>query len=184
MAISSMTGFARAGGEDGRFQWIWEARSVNGKGQDVRLRLPSGWDRLDPIARPMAADRFKRGNLSIALEVKPLAAGTRLTVNEALLEILVARCEAAGESPRIDRLLQVRGVVESAEEEGADDPEEADARLKAIAATLAEVLDALQRAREEEGARTAAVIGDQLEEIATLTEKAAACAAKRWPTEL
>jgi len=175
MSLASMTGFARVSGEDARAQWVWEARSVNGKGLDVRLRLPTGWDRLDPLARAAAPKRFKRGNVSVTLELRTRQAAGRLAVNEALLQTLIARCEAAGESPRLDRLLQVRGVVEPAEEADAEEAE-TEARAQALAAALEEALDALAAARAEEGARVQTVIEAQLDEIERLTEAAAACA--------
>ena len=36
--IASMTGFARAQGELSGTAWVWELRSVNGRGLDVKLR--------------------------------------------------------------------------------------------------------------------------------------------------
>lgn len=176
MAINSMTGFARASGGDDRYHWVWEARSVNGKALDMRLRLPNGWDALDPIARAAAKTRFKRGNLTIALDVKSIAGDDALAINEELLGRLVARCEAAGETPRIDRLLQVRGVIETTEEGANPDAAEAEARLAAVSATLTETLDALATARSEEGARTGTVLAALIDEIATLTGEAAATA--------
>lgn len=176
MAIKSMTGFARASGGDDRYHWVWEARSVNGKSLDMRLRLPNGWDALDPIARAAAKTRFKRGNLTIALDVKSIAGDDALAINEELLGRLVARCEAAGETPRIDRLLQVRGVIETTEEGANPDAAEAEARLAAVSATLTETLDALATARSEEGARTGTVLAALIDEIATLTGEAAATA--------
>ena len=47
MALSSMTGFARSHGVCGSYAWAWEIKSVNGKGLDLRLRLPSGWDAVE-----------------------------------------------------------------------------------------------------------------------------------------
>lgn len=175
MSLASMTGFARVSGEDASAHWVWEARSVNGKGLDVRVRLPSGWDRLDPIARAEAPKRFKRGNVSLTLELKTRETAGRLAVNEDLLQRLIARCEAAGESPRIDRLLQVRGVVEPAEEAAAEEAE-AEAREAALAAALGEALDALAAARAEEGARIQSVIEGQLAEIERLVAAAGECA--------
>ena len=142
----------------------------------MRLRLPNGWDALDPIAREAAKARFKRGNLTIGLEVKAIAAAGALAINEDMLARLIARCEAAGESPRIDRLLQVRGVIEAAEDVAAPDEAEAAARVKAVAATMTEALDALAVARAEEGARTADVLTARVDEIDALTREAAATA--------
>ena len=60
MALQSMTGFARLDGQTGHHQWAWELRSVNGKGLDVRLRLPQGFERLEAEARRILSVRFAR----------------------------------------------------------------------------------------------------------------------------
>ena len=67
MAIVSMTGFGRSEGAGAGASWAWEARSVNGRGLDVRTRLPNGYDALEPVVREEAQKRFKRGSLQIGL---------------------------------------------------------------------------------------------------------------------
>jgi uncharacterized protein (TIGR00255 family) len=78
---------------------------------------------------------------------------------------------------RLDTLLGMRGVVETAE------TEESEAALAALhlamMASLAGTLDELVRARSAEGERLQAVIGKQLTTIARLIEIAAAAAAQR-----
>ena len=64
-----MTGFARAEGDELGISWVWEAKSVNGKSLDVRLRLAPGLDALEPKLRAMLAQRFRRGNISAILSV-------------------------------------------------------------------------------------------------------------------
>ena len=54
MGLSSMTGFARAEGESDGASWVWEAKSVNSRGLDIRCRLPGGMDFLDPELRSRA----------------------------------------------------------------------------------------------------------------------------------
>ena len=49
--VVSMTGFARSGGTAGPVSWVWEVKSVNAKGLDLRLRLPAGLDAIDVKAR-------------------------------------------------------------------------------------------------------------------------------------
>ena len=39
-----MTGFAREAGTTGPYQWAWEIKTVNGRGLDLRVRVPSGLD--------------------------------------------------------------------------------------------------------------------------------------------
>ena len=51
MALSSMTGFARADGVSGNYVWHWEIKSVNAKGLELRLRVPPGWDTIEPTLR-------------------------------------------------------------------------------------------------------------------------------------
>ena len=63
MTVASMTGFARKQGSQDDLSWIWEVRSVNGRGLDVRLRLPAGLDRIEPDLRKAASSVFSRGNL-------------------------------------------------------------------------------------------------------------------------
>lgn len=171
MTVSSMTGFARGEGADDRVQWAWEARSVNGKSLDMRLRIPTGWERLDPLTRKAVQSRFKRGNFSISLEIRTSASRGAMRINEALLDELVGKCEAFGETPRIDVLLTARGVLESAEEDSGAQTVDDD-RAQRILASLTETLHRLSEARAEEGERIATVLRDHLGEIETLVEEA------------
>ena len=68
--IYSMTGFSRSSGAFGRYSWYWEAKSVNGKGLDVRCRLPSGFEEFDLKARSIAEKKFNRGNISLNFAIK------------------------------------------------------------------------------------------------------------------
>ena len=86
LRLASMTGFARTEGSTDGLAWIWELRSVNGRGLDLRLRLPSGWDLLEPALREAAGQVLRRGNVSATLSVKretegALAPGTRIMVS-------------------------------------------------------------------------------------------------------
>ena len=63
MPLVSMTGFAEAHGGFETARWRWEARSVNGRGLELRLRLPPGFEAIEPAARTLATSRFKRGNI-------------------------------------------------------------------------------------------------------------------------
>ena len=63
-ALASMTGFARSAGSVEGLAWAWELRSVNGRGLDLRLRLPPGFDPLEPLLREETGKFLKRGNVS------------------------------------------------------------------------------------------------------------------------
>src|SRR3954452_11822621 len=84
--LMSMTGFARESGSlgDGT-AYVWELRSVNGRGLDLRLRLPNGQDALEPALREATGKRLKRGNISATLTLKR-EERPRLTLDPAALD--------------------------------------------------------------------------------------------------
>ncbi|ABC21233.1 YicC/YloC family endoribonuclease [Rhodospirillum rubrum] len=181
MALSSMTGFARTQGALGPQTWVWEARSVNGKGLDIRLRLPPGGDALDQPARRAVAERFKRGSISLGLTMTSDDQEQAYRVNEPLLKKLLAVTRELAmdgvDRPRMDGLLGLRGVLEpvgQAEEEGVREAREA-AQLRSLEATL----DALALARSEEGGRLAGVLAGHLEVLEDLRAQAANAEALR-----
>src|SRR5258707_15504419 len=115
-----MTGFARAEGEESGLAWAWEVKSVNGKGLDLRLRLPPGYDHLELPLRNLATARLKRGNVSVSLALEKRAAGSGLRINRAVLDQVVTllralETEIDAAPPRLDGLLAIRGVLETAE---------------------------------------------------------------------
>ncbi|MFZ1679668.1 MAG: YicC/YloC family endoribonuclease, partial [Rhizobiaceae bacterium] len=85
MPVASMTGFARADAVADERSLVWEVRSVNGKGLDMRLRLPPGLDRLEPAMRQEIQKRFARGNIQATLTVERSAEAAAPAVNRALL---------------------------------------------------------------------------------------------------
>ena len=176
MPVASMTGFARGTGQDGSVAWAWEAKSVNGRGLDVRCRLPAGMDAIDPEIRRIAGELFARGSLSVSLQIDGGQGQTRLSVNRGALDQMLDVCrelrqEVDAAPPSLEALLAIRGVVELAEEEEA--PEARGQRDALIVSNLRETLDALLVSRRDEGARIASVLADQLDEIARLAEQAA-----------
>jgi len=166
-----MTGFARAEGAGLDIAWVWEMKSVNGKSLDLRLRLPPGFDSLEPQLRTSLVQRFRRGNFSATLAVVRVNRET-LAQLVALINELAGEVEAA--PPRIDGLLALRGVVEMVEDESDTVLEK---RRRTVLDGWATALDRLAEARVEEGARLAAVLCGQLAELQALVEAAAECAA-------
>jgi len=181
-----MTGFARAEGADAAdlhpgLHWAWEAKSVNGRNLEVRCRLPPGFEALEAAARAALAERFKRGNVALNLTLARGGEPPRARINRELLDQLMAlAAEYAGkgkaEPPRLDNLLAVRGVVEVVEEAEPSEEQRA-VRLARMNETLARALVALAAMRQEEGARLAVLVGQHLDLIEELRQRAAATAA-------
>jgi uncharacterized protein (TIGR00255 family) len=174
VGVASMTGFARAEGEELGIAWVWEMKSVNGKSLDLRLRLAPGFDALEPRLRALLAQRFRRGSFSANLAVSRTMPATLRVNREALAQLIALMNELAGEieaaPPRIDGLLALRGVVETAED---DVDAVVEARRQAVMAGWANGLDRLAAARTEEGARLSAILRNQLAELAALVDAAA-----------
>ncbi len=174
--ISSMTGFARASGADSGQVWTWEAKSVNGKGLDIRCRLPEGMNELDLIARGRASKIFTRGTFVFHLSISDASSSPKYTVNRDLLDQLVQLASdlsatAEGwEAPRLDGLFAVKGVIEPLGVE--PDDEEIAARNIKIDQSFENLLMSLQAARLEEGSRISMTLSRQLKKMLTLTERA------------
>jgi len=181
-----MTGYGRSEGRDQTASWVWEAKSVNGRGLDLRLRLPAGCDALEPLAREAASRRLGRGNVQLGLSLSRQTDPGEMRINTALLTRLADLCRDWQQArpelapARLDGLLAIRGVVEPATEaEPEEDEATRAARFAAIRQSLDSVLDQLAAARCDEGARIAALLLGQLDQIAALTARAEACAALR-----
>jgi uncharacterized protein (TIGR00255 family) len=169
--LASMTGFARTEGSDGGLAWVWELRSVNGRGLDLRFRLPSGWDALEPTLRDAAGKALKRGNvtanLSIKRENEPRLVPDPAALEQALTLVMGLHARIPGSPvPRAEALLGLPGVMRPAQAEEAVDTAPA-----ALGFTRA--LAALVTARQAEGARLRTTLAALLDEIATLRSRAA-----------
>jgi uncharacterized protein (TIGR00255 family) len=173
-----MTGFAREQGEELGISWVWELKSVNGRSIDLRLRLAPGFDALEPELRAALAQRFRRGTFTASLAVTRTAPAAVRVNREALAQLVALMKELANEveaaPPRLDGLLALRGVVETIEDEADALVEE---RRRAVLDSWALALDRLSAGRTQEGARLAALLRDQLDELAALVTAAGGCAA-------
>src|SRR6056297_1184774 len=90
----SMTAFANARGATEGFSWSWELRSVNGKGLDLRLRVPDWIEGLEAGLRARLSKALTRGNVSLALRVQAEDEAGRLTLNSGQLnDVLTAMAE-------------------------------------------------------------------------------------------
>ena len=182
MTIGSMTGFAESAGSHEGLRWRWEAKSVNGRSLELRLRTPPGFDSLEQPGRMLAAERFRRGNFQISLTVEMDSATRGLTVDPVALAsaVKLAREVAAetGLAPaRIDGLLALKGVI--VQEDTIIDPVARGHRDAAILKSLATAFDALVKARLNEGAKLAQLLSAQVNEVARLVDEADGLAASQ-----
>lgn len=177
MSISSMTGFARTSGHLADVSWVWEAKSVNSKTFDVRLRLPTGLEHLEIAVRQTLAKTFKRGNLQVNLSLQGTAEKEQISINQEVLGQYVEMAKSLqvelGAAPfQIEGLLALRGVVEA---KATPRSEEQQAVLESeLLGSFAEMVQGLRDARQAEGKGLALVLTHQLEQIEQLHSAAVA----------
>ncbi|MGE0005212.1 MAG: YicC/YloC family endoribonuclease [Parvibaculaceae bacterium] len=166
-----MTGYARASSALDGLHWQWEVKSVNGKGLDIRCRLPAGFETLDLPVREIAQKHLKRGNVQIGLTADHGGAEQQLAVNETVLEQILQLAERlrerlGGSPPQIEALLALRGVIDVSAPI-ADEAATA-RRDRAILKSAEEAFRALAAMRKAEGGKLAAVLGLHLDRIEKL----------------
>lgn len=182
--IRSMTGFATKSGALGPHSWSWELRAVNGKGLDLRIRVPDWIPGLEAGLRKVATSDIARGNVSLGLRVVREEGSGTLAVNEAVLSTVLealGRIEMAAMDAGVSLapskatdIVTMRGVL--------DQPviEDDNSTLSTtLLAEFADVLNAFNTMRRAEGTALGAVMHDQLTQIEVLTNEAAALAQAR-----
>lgn len=171
MTLTSMTGFARAEGANDAARWFWEVRSVNGRGLDVRMRLPAGLEGLEMRAREAISKRFVRGSISASLTLRRDSSQVDVRINEDALSQVIRAAERIATTVkttdmRPEGLLALKGVLETVEPD--ETAEEREGLAARIIATLETALDGVAAARGAEGARLTAALGAHIERIAEL----------------
>ena len=176
MNVQSMTGFSRVAGENAATSIAWELKSVNGKAIEVRLRVPPGYERLEPAVRQAIQKRFSRGNFQVTLTVgKAAGVGVQPVVNEEFLKDLAGLSkrlqEQFGLAPaRADGLLALRGVLEVPEQA---ETEEMRAETDAVLlSTLESGIASLESARIAEGEALRRLLLGHIDSIEALTARA------------
>lgn len=181
----SMTGFAARRATGAGATWVWEMRGVNGKGMDLRYKVPEWIDGLEAGIRAQVGAAMTRGNIMLTLKVVREADGegsVRLNrvalgsvlqalhdVEQAAMAVGVTLAQANPAD-----VLAVRGVLEA----GVGDAETVALR-EALLADLPHLIADFQAMRGSEGLAIAGIIGGQLDVISDLLAKAKAAAAGR-----
>ncbi|MEB3420267.1 YicC/YloC family endoribonuclease [Salipiger manganoxidans] len=173
-----MTGFAAQSGEFAGMRWLWEVRGVNGKGLDLRLRLPEWIEGLEPAVRAAIGARVARGNVQVTLKLQSGGDEGACDLDEAVLgRILPAlrriEAQAAAQglvlrSSSAAEIIALRGVLATG-----TTVSDVAALREALMANFQSAMDQFAAMREGEGAALATVLAAQLDEISRLTRSAA-----------
>ena len=175
--LRSMTGFASATGSHGPHSWSWELRSVDGKGQDLRLRVPDWIDGLEMGLRRKLAAATARGNITLALRLAREETAGTFQINQPHLEavldamaIIEAQAMDAGLSlapSTASEIVGLRGVLETSPV-----ADEAAPLRDAMLGESDDLIAAFNAMRESEGAALEKLLRAQLDQLAALTREA------------
>lgn len=186
----SMTGFAARRGAGAGYAWVWDLRSVNGKGLDLRLRVPDWIEGLEAAVRAELQKAIPRGNVSLTLKVTQ-DEGRDDTAFRLNAEVLGAALTALAkvETAAMDAgltlrqataadVLTLRGVIDATAQEADTGP-----LRTALLADLPGLLADFGAMRGAEGKALAVVLSAQLDRIAGLARDAQAETAARTATQ-
>ncbi len=184
-SLRSMTGFASIDGTHEGWRFSGDIRSVNGRGLDLRLRVPDWIDGLEPAIRKVLQSKLARGSVTLNLRVSRDETQPEIGLNAGQLEATLAilsEIEFAAQNKGLSLasltaadVATMRGVIETREADTEQTPELRDAILAAVSASLTSFDD--DRARE--GAALAKVMDDQLEQILDMTERSSQAVGSR-----
>jgi uncharacterized protein (TIGR00255 family) len=191
--LKSMTGYAQARAVENDWNLRLTIRSVNHRFLDLHLRLPEGFEPVEPRIRKMIRERVRRGHLDVTLYYElagPAAVGVNQEVAAAYLAAANAlRAKFAIQTePDIAAILRLPGVIGLA---AASLDHSIDRIETVVAGVLTEALDRLDRMRAEEGVSLCndmnarlATITTLAAEVAKLTERARPAFARRLDSRL
>ena len=188
-----MTGYAQARVVENGWSLRVSIRSVNHRFLDLHLRVPEGFEPIEPAIRQAIREHVRRGHLDVAVHYElggPAAVGVNEDVAAAYLKAansLRAKFGLAAE-PDIAAILRLPGVIGPP----AASLEEELAKLEAvISRCLVEALDKLDRMREGEGSHLREEMSSRLRKITSmaggievLAERARPALARRLETRI
>jgi uncharacterized protein (TIGR00255 family) len=178
-----MTGYGEARISESGVNLRVAIRSVNHRFLDLHLRMPEGFEPIEPRMRKIVRQRLRRGHLDVTVRHElagPSAVGVNQDVAAAYLDAVDALRKQFGIStqPDLATILRLPGVIgPSAALSDEDLP-----RLEELTAKcLAAAIDKLDRMREEEGSALIVEMSGRLSSITTLTAKVAILAESARP---
>lgn len=182
-SLRSMTGYAQARAVENGWSLRVSVRSVNHRFLDLHLRVPEGFEPLEPRIRQIIRERVRRGHLEVTLRYElagPAAVGVNEEVAAAYLQAVHALQKQFGlhAEPDLAAILRLPGVIGPA----AASLDEELARLETIVVRcLTEALDQLDRMREQEAAALCREMSGRLGNIAGLAAQVAPIAERARP---
>lgn len=168
-----MTGFGVVTGESQAHSWTAELRSVNGKGLDIKIRVPDWIDSLEGEVRARLKQLIKRGNvtLTIKLQNDESEQTNSLSLDEGILSQTlnnIAKIEQLGLDQGVSftpskaaDLLAIKGIMTNK----ALSQEQLDTLCSEILTSLDPLYNSFLSSRSSEGAQLLKFLETQLDAL-------------------
>lgn len=181
--LRSMTGYAQARTVENGWSLRVSIRSVNHRFLDLHVRVPEGFEPVEPAMRQLVRERVRRGHLDVTLHYE-LQGGSAVVVNEEVasaylqtLNSLRAKFSITSE-PDLAALLRLPGVIGPP----AESLDEEMAKLEGVVTRcLADALEKLDRMREAEAIHLRDEMSAVLRRISEFSTKIEALAERARP---
>jgi uncharacterized protein (TIGR00255 family) len=182
-ALRSMTGYAQAHAVESGWSLRVSVRSVNHRFLDLHLRVPEGFEPLEPRIRQMVRAHIHRGHLDVTLShdlAGPAAVGVNEDIAGAYVQAVNALRKQFGiqAEPDLASILRLPGVIGSP---AASLDEQLERLEIVVSRCLSEALDKLNRMREAEANHLREEMAGRLRAIASDASKVQAIAERARP---
>ncbi len=175
-----MTGFARSNNEfmydNKKYTWVWEIKSVNAKGIDIKTRTPLWLEDINEGIKNICSKNFARGTFSISLDIKVENSNPEVQINSELLDTLTDKIKQIYLSdpnlfakPSPADLLNINGVVKVSENTPSE--EEFEALKIELVKSMEEAALKLKQDRIKEGSKISQVLVSILNNIDDIVKK-------------
>jgi len=182
-SLKSMTGYAEARTIEKGWNIRVTIRAVNHRFLDLHIRMPEGFEPIEPRIRQTVRQSVRRGHLDLTVYYEP-AGKAAVGVNEEIAAAYLQSANALREKfglksePDLAAIMRLPGVVAAAGAKLDGNLEQIEA---AVVGCLDESLAKLARMRATEGGHLREEMSARLRNITTLSERVASLAAAAQP---
>lgn len=182
--VNSMTGFAAGTGQTDHYSWVFEIKSVNARGLDVRMRFAEGGEQLEPYVKKLITQSVSRGTINVSVRTEYRGQASVPQLDRAALDAALTALHQIEERALQDgqnlapttggALLGLRGVFEPSATQA-----DASEVIEAVKQAAPDVIQEFVKSRADEGAALQTVLAEQIATIGALTQDAKNAAGAR-----
>ena len=173
-----MTGYGQAEGTVGTLRVVVDVRTVNHRFFSPSIKLPSAFGRWETDVREAMRLKVARGHVTLSARSERLTESA-VAIDEARFAAVVGQLQALVQQHGLSGGVALADVLRMPDVMSAAREEEDTGTAAELVAVVDAALDALQRARADEGDRLVAVLRQRLEVVEGALSRIAARAPER-----